>query len=1183
MISVLLVDDEPALLDVTQIYLERDGRMRVTLSESGQDALQKMESGHFDIIVTDYEMPQMNGIDLLKEVKARAPDVPVIIFTGRGREHVAIEALNLGASFYLQKGGDPKSQFAELRNMIFQAVQKRRAEEEIRSNQARLQAVIDLHQMHGATAHDLCMYALNKAIALTGSRTGFLGFVDEQESVLSIHTWSASALDTCRIRDRDTRFPLEKGGLHGEPVRKRGPVIINDYPGNGPGKQGYPEGHPPLSRYMGVPVLDGSRVVLVVGLANKESDYTGNDAQQVTLLMGSLWQILTRKRVESELVESEKRFRSYFELPLAGIAIATPDLRWRQVNRKFCEMLGYCAEELSALSWEDLTPEEDRQKESGILSRVLSGEIPLLAIEKRFRRKDGTLIDIEVSAMPVRKESGEVEYFVALVNDVSDLKKTERELLASNEQMSATLEELRVTQDSLNEYCHRLEKEEKALRQSEARFRTMVETAPSLLLIMDREGSIRYVSPHSLAFSGFSPDEFQKTGFDTIHEDDAPRVRKTISSAIQAGGGFRDLEFRAVKKDGSTWYGSASMEPLRDEMGDAAGFLVQIVDISSRKETESALRQSRERLREIVETINDVIFPLDGEGKITYASPAVTRIFGYSPENLLGRNFSDLMRPEDAAEALRRFREFTSGDHKEPLEVERQILTRSGEPRWCHISLWPLKRDGNFVGCTGTLTDIHDQKMAVDALHKSEALLQGIFRAVPLGIGLAKNRIFLHVNDQICRMTGYSSGELLGESSRCLYPSDDEFERVGREIAGRQWETGGDAIETRWVRKDGSRIAVLLSTSPIDPADPSSPIVFSVMDISAQKARWDLLVENESLLRTFVNAFPGPACLVGKTGEIFTANEAFWEHWSGGEVKPPGTPLQSLPESSLWQEIQDRVEEAFRSGRRTRFETEGHSRSFLVDICPVRDQQGTPSRVGVFFLDITDQKREQERRARFTENLSLLARITRFNAENILGALRGYLDLTEGQTDDPLLRTYVHKQKRQLGALEEVLSFFRDYPSKGMEAPCWLDVGASIRKAAGMHDLRNVTIYLDCRGLALLADPMLEMVFSALIQNSLRQADRVSRVSFSYRRAGNDLVLVCEDDGPGIAREGEESVFGRESDEKSSPELFFVREILSMNGFSIRETSNPGKGMRFEIVIPEGSYRIETGGEGESA
>jgi len=94
--------------------------------------------------------------------------------------------------------------------MIVQAVQEKRAEEETRSNQLRLQAVIDLYQMPAATEHDLCTYALEKAISLSGSRMGFLAFVNEEESALSIHSWSRSALEVCKVKDRRSDYPLEK-------------------------------------------------------------------------------------------------------------------------------------------------------------------------------------------------------------------------------------------------------------------------------------------------------------------------------------------------------------------------------------------------------------------------------------------------------------------------------------------------------------------------------------------------------------------------------------------------------------------------------------------------------------------------------------------------------------------------------------------------------------------------------------------------------------------------------------------------------------------------------------------------------------------------------------------------------------------------------------------------------------
>ncbi|MCK4270782.1 MAG: response regulator, partial [Methanogenium sp.] len=131
MISLLYVDDEPALLDITKIFLEKHGEFRVDTVESAPEAMQKLQAVSYDAIISDYEMPEMNGIDFLKEIRSGGNEMPFIIFTGKGRENVVIEALNSGADFYLQKGGEAKSQFAELSHKIRQAVEKKRAEKEL--------------------------------------------------------------------------------------------------------------------------------------------------------------------------------------------------------------------------------------------------------------------------------------------------------------------------------------------------------------------------------------------------------------------------------------------------------------------------------------------------------------------------------------------------------------------------------------------------------------------------------------------------------------------------------------------------------------------------------------------------------------------------------------------------------------------------------------------------------------------------------------------------------------------------------------------------------------------------------------------------------------------------------------------------------------------------------------------
>jgi signal transduction histidine kinase len=384
----------------------------------------------------------------------------------------------------------------------------------------------------------------------------------------------------------------------------------------------------------------------------------------------------------------------------------------------------------------------------------------------------------------------------------------------------------------------------------------------------------------------------------------------------------------------------------------------------------------------------------------------------------------------------------------------------------------------------------------------------------------------------------------------------------------------------KWARKDGSEITVLISISPVDPRDRSSPVVFSVMDITGQEAQKAGLLENELLMRSFVDAIPGPAFLVGEGGEIVTANRAFWERHGKGAGCPPGTPITSLIDKETVQAIMDRVDDALRLGKRSRFEMAHSSSLLLVDICPVCDSQGVFSRAAVFCVDITDHKRAQETLAQYNRKLSLLCRVTRHDAGPLLAALRSYLDLMEKQTEDPLVHTYIHKEERNLDALENVLALAGDCQATGMQPPIWQDVSNVIRKVAGMHDLRNVTIYLDCSGLVVLADPLLEKVFSVLIQNSLQHGGGVTRVSFSYRKEGDGVVLVCEDDGAGIAHDRKEVIFEGEEGENNGSGLFFAREILSMAGFSIRETGNPGEGARFEIGIPRGSFRVGTGGEG---
>ncbi len=143
MITILLIDDEIGLLEVAQLFLERDGDIRVIPALSAQQGLDLLDSNRFDAIVCDYDMPGMNGIGLLKTLRSRDNMIPIIIFTGKGNESVVIEALNNGADFYVRKGEDPREKFGELKQRIHDAVIRRQTREIITESEKKYRALME--------------------------------------------------------------------------------------------------------------------------------------------------------------------------------------------------------------------------------------------------------------------------------------------------------------------------------------------------------------------------------------------------------------------------------------------------------------------------------------------------------------------------------------------------------------------------------------------------------------------------------------------------------------------------------------------------------------------------------------------------------------------------------------------------------------------------------------------------------------------------------------------------------------------------------------------------------------------------------------------------------------------------------------------------------------------------------
>ena len=173
-IHVLYVDDEPDLLCIGKLFLEKNSDFKVTTCESALSAFDSLPESTFDAIISDYQMPKMDGIEFLKSVRSSGNTIPFILFTGRGREEVAIQALNGGADFYLQKGGDPRTQFAELIHKVRQAVKQRRLEASVCDHERREVDILNfLPDATFAINAEGIVIAWNQAMEkMAGIRTG---------------------------------------------------------------------------------------------------------------------------------------------------------------------------------------------------------------------------------------------------------------------------------------------------------------------------------------------------------------------------------------------------------------------------------------------------------------------------------------------------------------------------------------------------------------------------------------------------------------------------------------------------------------------------------------------------------------------------------------------------------------------------------------------------------------------------------------------------------------------------------------------------------------------------------------------------------------------------------------------------------------------------------------------------
>ncbi len=311
-----------------------------------------------------------------------------------------------------------------------QQAQHRAVAEEVRTK-----TLLELSQTSGQSAIQVANYALEGAVALTGSTIGYIAFANEDETVLTMHCWSKDAMQQCAIIDKPIVYQVKDTGLWGEAIRQRKPVITNDYAAENPHKKGIPPGHVPLTRHVNIPVFDGEKIVAVAGVGNKKENYNDDDVRQLTLLMDGMWRILCRKRAKEALRENEEHLRLMMANLPVGVyqfyARPNGEMGLYRADGRFQEIFGLFGtpDQLFPQFVEHLDP-RDRQRFADSVQEAIREGKPW-DFEGRFIRPSGETIWVHGMATPSPREDEIV--FDGLMLNIDDRKRAKEALQESEE------------------------------------------------------------------------------------------------------------------------------------------------------------------------------------------------------------------------------------------------------------------------------------------------------------------------------------------------------------------------------------------------------------------------------------------------------------------------------------------------------------------------------------------------------------------------------------------------------------------------------------------------------------------------------------------------------------------------------------------------------------------------------
>ena len=508
-------------------------------------------------------------------------------------------------------------------------------------------------------------------------------------------------------------------------------------------------------------------------------------------------------------------------------------------NRVFAEIAGLeSPEDVVGKTDYDLLPqkeEADLYRESDL--RVMQTDTPYSGVIIPHLQKDGTQLWMEVSRIPLHDAEGNVIGVLGTCEDITERKQAQE-----------------------------------ALEQSEERFRFLVESIPQLVWFAQANGNIEYVNQRVLDYCGCTQEEIQGWNWQQlIHPEDLPRCLERWKQSLVTGEPY-EVEFRLLRVADNTyrWHLARAL-PLRDKQGQILSWFGTNTDIHDRQQIEEALKCSKERFRNLVETSSDWVWEVDENAVYTYASPKIYDILGYQPQFVLGKTPFDLMPPQEAEGVANIFAPIVAA--QQPFKcLENTNIHQDGHLVILETSGVPIfDGEGKFRGYRGVDRDITERKFREAVLLETQEQLQAILDNSPAFIHLLDTEnTYLLVNHQYEKHFKISKEQIVGKSLYDFWPHDIAHKLTAN---SRNVITEGKPIEVEEVVPHENELHTYLSVK--FPLKHANGIPYAVCGISTDITERKLA--EESLLR-FRKAIESTSDAIGMadiTAEVIYLNPAF--------------------------------------------------------------------------------------------------------------------------------------------------------------------------------------------------------------------------------------------------------------------------------------------------------------------